>query len=230
MKRILYLLFGMLLMSVGVFTSCEETEEVDTYANWEARNEHYLDSIVDLAEANSTGEWKIIRSYSQDYVSGGSSSSLLPSEGETNDYIYVKVIQDATALAEAEFGTGNAECRNVLFTDSVYVHYKGTLINGTIFDGTFTTTDLDYETTTPSKLAVSSMINGFTTALQSMLEGDHRLDKWMYKGDRWEVYIPYGLAYGTSGYGSSIPGYSVLIFDIALCRVWSPGEEIPEWN
>lgn len=230
MKRSFYLLLGMLLMSVGVFTftSCEETEETDPYADWEVRNERYLDSIADVARTNSTGEWRIIRAYSQDYTPGGSAGSLLPSEGETTDYIYVKVLQDATALAETEFGKGNAECRGVLFTDSVYVHYKGSLINGTVFDGTFTS-ELDYETTTPTKFTPNGVVNGFSTALQAMHEGDHRLPDWQYKGDHWEVYIPYQLAYGTSDSGD-IPGYSVLVFDIALCRVWSPGEEVPVWN
>lgn len=226
MKKGIYLLVGILLLGMGMFTSCDETTGSDPYANWEVRNERYLDSIADVAHANSTGEWKIFRAYSQDYETG--SGDLLPSQGETSDYIYVKVIQDATALAEAELGEGNAECRDVLFTDSVYVHYKGSLINGTVFDGTFTS-DLDYEITTPSKFAVGGLINGFTTALLKMHEGDHRLADWLYKGDRWEIYIPYQLGYGTSD-SDDIPAYSVLIFDVALCRVWAVGETGPVWN
>ena len=62
-----------------------------------------------------------------------------------------------------------------------------------------------------------------------MYEGDHRLPDWQYKGDRWEVYIPSELAYGTSDNGD-IPGYSVLIFDIALCNVWGIDETGPTWN
>ena len=206
MKKGIYLLVGILLLSMGMFTSCDETTGSDPYANWEVRNERYLDSIADVAHVNSTGEWKIFRAYSQDYETG--SGDLLPSQGETGDYIYVKVIQDATALAEAELGEGNAECRGALFTDSVYVHY---------------------EITTPSKFAVGGLINGFTTALLEMHEGDHRLADWLYKGDRWEIYIPYQLGYGTSD-SDDIPAYSVLIFDVALCRVWAVGETGPVWN
>ena len=62
-----------------------------------------------------------------------------------------------------------------------------------------------------------------------MHEGDHRLADWLYKGDRWEIYIPYQLGYGTSD-SDDIPAYSVLIFDVALCRVWAVGETGPVWN
>lgn len=234
MKRSFYLLLGVLLTGMGMFTACEETTESDPYANWRVRNERYLDSIADVAQTNSTGEWKIIRAYTQDYDNGGSSSSMLPSQGETTDYIYVKVIQDAQALAQQELAQmgedPTPQCRGVLFTDSVYVHYKGSLINGTVFHGTFTS-KLDYETATPIKFYVgeTGLRNGFATALQAMYEGDHRLPDWQYKGDRWEVYIPSELAYGTSDNGD-IPGYSVLIFDIALCNVWGIDETGPTWN
>ena len=190
MKRSFYLLLGVTLDRVLMFTACEETTESDPYANWRVRNERYLDSIADVAQTNSTGEWKIIRAYTQDYDNGGSSSSMLPSQGETTDYIYVKVIQDAQALAQQELPQmgedPTPQCRGVLFTDSVYVHYKGSLINGTVFDGTFTS-ELDYETTTPTKFYVgeTGLRNGFATALQAMYEGDHRLPDWQYKGDRY---------------------------------------------
>lgn len=232
MKNSFYLIIGILLLSIGVFTSCDETKEVDQYANWKVRNERFLDSIAEVAKVHeSSGEWKVIRTYSQDYENG--SSSLLPSEGDVNDYIYVKVIQDAAGVAQEELPQLNVEdltpvCRGVLFTDSVYVHYKGSLINGESFDSSYSSI-LDYEQANPVKFAVSGMINGFTTALQAMKEGDHRLVDWHYKGDRWEVYIPCDLGYG-SVEQDGIPAYSVLVFDIALCRVWGVGETVPSWN
>ena len=41
----------------------------------------------------------------------------------------------------------------------------------------------------------------------------------MHRGDRWRVYIPYQLAYGSSA-RSSIPAYSTLIFDLQLEDFW----------
>ena len=167
MKKSLFLLIGLLLLSMGALTSCDETKETDPYADWKVRNEHFLDSIADVAHAHeASGEWKIFRSYLQDYTSGtGSTGVNVPvAEGEVDDYIYVKVLQDARKLADTSLGA--SDCRSVLYTDSVYVHYKGTLINGERFDGTFTS-DLDYEITTPSTFAVSGLVTGFTTALHA---------------------------------------------------------------
>ena len=55
----------------------------------------------------------------------------------------------------------------------------------------------------PRTFAVSGVVKGFATALQNM-----------HIGDRWQVYIPHQLAYGSS----DTPGaaYSTLIFDITL--------------
>ena len=118
----------------------------------------------------------------------------------------------------------------MLYTDTVEVHYRGKLINGVSFDESYSQSELDYELLQPTSMVVSNLINGFTTALLNMREGDHSLSQWQYKGDRWKVYIPYQLGYGTSKYGESIPAYSVLIFDIALVRTWGPGEDVPDWN
>ena len=98
-----------------------------------------------------------------------------------------------------------------LFTDKVSTHYRGRLIP--LYDGSKVVFDqsyrgeLDTETAVSVEFAVSGVIEGWTTALQHMVEGD-----------RWEVYIPYNLAYGAYGQ-SSIPGYSTLIFDMQLVKL-----------
>jgi FKBP-type peptidyl-prolyl cis-trans isomerase FklB len=51
----------------------------------------------------------------------------------------------------------------------------------------------------------------------------------MKKGSRWLVYIPYQLAYGETT-SSSIPGYSTLVFEIAVADVWHPGESRPAFK
>lgn len=44
--------------------SCaEDTAVEDPYANWQVRNEHYIDSIADVARANVEGNWEIYRNY-----------------------------------------------------------------------------------------------------------------------------------------------------------------------
>ena len=116
-----------------------------------------------------------------------------------NDNIYCKVLKE---------GTGGI---SPIFTDVVSVHYRGRLIplyDGSkfVFDQSFQG-ELNTDVALPVQFTVNAVIIGWTTALQQMKAGD-----------RWEVYIPSDLAYGDNGQ-SSIPGFSTLIFDMALVDI-----------
>ena len=86
--------------------------------------------------------------------------------------------------------------------DKVEVKYEGRLINGTVFDSSYTRTP---QTTTFSP---SQVIKGWTEALTIMPEGS-----------MWELYIPYNLSYGERGAGADIPPYSTLIFKVEVEKV-----------
>jgi len=95
-------------------------------------------------------------------------------------------------------GTGERPVRgNVLNTA-----YEGWLYNDTIpFDSS---DDYDYTLGTNG-------IEGWNIVLENM-----------HVGDKWKVYIPYNLAYGSSGSSSgNVPAYSTLIFDIELKKIVS---------
>lgn len=85
--------------------------------------------------------------------------------------------------------------------DSVRVHYRGTLIDGTQFDSS-------YDRGEPIEFGVTRVIAGWTEALQLMKEGA-----------KWEIYIPYDLAYGANGAGSEIPPFATLVFEVELLQV-----------
>ncbi len=85
--------------------------------------------------------------------------------------------------------------------DTVKVHYKGTLIDGREFDSS-------YKRNEPTEFPVNRVIKGWTEALQLMKEGD-----------KWELYIPYNLAYGENQAGELIQPYSTLIFEVELLEV-----------
>ena len=127
-------------------------------------------------------------------------SYKLPSSfNGVNDNIYCKVLEE---------GTGSI---SPIFTDLVSVHYRGRLIplyDGSeyVFDQSFQGA-LNPDVALPVQFTVNAVITGWTTALQQMKVGD-----------RWEVYIPSDLAYGDYGQ-SSIPGFSTLIFDMALVDI-----------
>ena len=82
----------------------------------------------------------------------------------------------------------------------VTVNYKGSLINGKVFDSS-------YERGYPEAFRLSDLIVGWQIALTQMHVGDH-----------WIVYIPYQLGYGTRDSGP-IPAYSTLIFEMELVAI-----------
>jgi FKBP-type peptidyl-prolyl cis-trans isomerase FklB len=85
-------------------------------------------------------------------------------------------------------------------TDSVDVVYKGSLINGKVFDQT--------EPELPAQFVVNGVIPGWTEALETMREGDE-----------WEIVIPPNLAYGARGQPPVIPPNQTLVFDVTLLKV-----------
>lgn len=86
-------------------------------------------------------------------------------------------------------------------SDTVTVHYKGTLIDGTEFDSS-------YKRGEPVSFPVGGVIPGWTEALQLMEEGS-----------KWQLFIPAKLAYGERGAGAQIGPNSTLVFDVELLKV-----------
>ena len=85
--------------------------------------------------------------------------------------------------------------------DTVLVRYKGTLIDGTVFD------EVDAESE-PIRLTLDRVISGWTEGLQLIGEGGKA-----------QLYIPSELGYGANGSGSIEPN-STLIFDVELVQVF----------
>lgn len=86
-------------------------------------------------------------------------------------------------------------------SDKVRCHYCGTLIDGTKFDSS-------YDRNQPAVFGLNQVIAGWTEGLQLMSEGS-----------KYELYIPYQLAYGTQGAPGAIPPYAALIFTVELLEV-----------
>ena len=85
--------------------------------------------------------------------------------------------------------------------DTVEVHYRGTLIDGTEFDSS-------YARGSTVSFGVSQVIPGWTEALQLMPVGS-----------KWQLVIPAELAYGAGGAGASIGPNATLLFDVELIAI-----------
>lgn len=86
-------------------------------------------------------------------------------------------------------------------TDTVTVHYRGTLIDGTEFDSS-------YRRGQPATFAVKGVIPGWTEAL-----------KLMQQGAKWQIFVPSHLAYGERGAGNQIGPNATLTFEVELISI-----------
>jgi len=85
--------------------------------------------------------------------------------------------------------------------DTVTTHYRGTLINGTEFDSSYSRNE-------PVSFPVKGVIPGWTEALQLM-----------ETGSKWQLFIPSDLAYGPKGAGGVIGPNETLIFEVELLSI-----------
>ena len=110
-------------------------------------------------------------------------------------------VTTASGLQYRILSSGPADGRSPTYFDSVIVHYRGMLTDGTVFDSSV-------ERGQPATFGVGQVIPGWTEAL-----------KLMKPGDQWVLYIPARLAYGSRAVGTKIPPNSDLIFQVALIQV-----------
>ena len=92
--------------------------------------------------------------------------------------------------------------------DTVWVRYKGTLIDGTVFDEVPADAD-------PIRLTLNRVVPGWTEGLQLIGEGG-----------KIDLFIPSDLGYGEMG-NQAIPGNSALIFNVEMTKVGKYVEPAP---
>lgn len=86
-------------------------------------------------------------------------------------------------------------------SNTVKVHYHGTLIDGTVFDSSV-------QRGQPAVFGVTQVIAGWVEALQLMPVGS-----------KWKLFIPSNLAYGAQGAGQHIGPHTTLIFEVELLGI-----------
>ena len=109
----------------------------------------------------------------------------------------VKTTESGLQYEELTAGTGKQPTAE----DTVKVHYRGTLIDGTEFDSSYARNE-------PVSFPLNGVIPGWTEGLQLMKEGGKA-----------RLAIPADLAYGPGGMGNAIGPNSTLLFDVELLEV-----------
>ncbi|MBV8976085.1 MAG: FKBP-type peptidyl-prolyl cis-trans isomerase [Alphaproteobacteria bacterium] len=121
------------------------------------------------------------------------SKSFLSANAKKKGVVVVPGIQYRVLKAGKGAQPGRRDCATV--------NYKGSFIDGKIFDQS--------KPGQPITFGVGQVIAGWTEALQMM-----------HEGDKWELVIPPGLAYGRSGTpDGTIPPNETLVFEVELLKV-----------
>lgn len=110
------------------------------------------------------------------------------------------VVTTPSGLQYEVLREGNPEGKSPKATDRVRCHYKGTFIDGSVFDSS-------YDAGSAIVFPLNGVIPGWTEGLQYMKEGA-----------KYRFVIPYQLGYGAYNYGP-IPACSTLIFEVELIEV-----------
>ena len=111
------------------------------------------------------------------------------------------IMTTASGLQYEVLQTGEAGAAMPEATDTVTVHYHGTLIDGTVFDSSVNRGE-------PASFALNQVIPGWTEGVQLMKVGD-----------KFRFFIPPDLGYGETGAGGVIGPNSTLIFEVELLEV-----------
>ena len=185
-------------MSIGESLKAQNLEDIDTKKLSLAMDTIFKnqDPLFTPEEANS-----IIQAYldTKKYAAYGS----LKLEGEKflkNNKSNKDIQTTESGLQYEIIKSGNGIKPSK--TDTVTVHYHGTLIDGTVFDSSV-------ERGTPASFGVHQVIPGWTEALQLM-----------DIGSKYRLFIPQELAYGANPHpGGPIQPFSALIFEVELLEI-----------
>lgn len=213
MKKVLLLIVPLLLLA-----SCKDSEaESNVRQNWPERNVQWFAEVYDAARAEIETAKAQHGSDWEEHCNWRVYKTLLKSQdvqGPPTDYVVCKI---------NEKGDGDW---SPAYTDSVRLYYRGWIMddnypaskdNMSVFSQTYYG-DFNPATAAPVAMAASALVEGFTTAIQYMVEGDD-----------WSVYIPSELAYGAKA-SDAIPAYSTLLFRIRVERVHKSGTGMPGWR
>lgn len=131
-------------------------------------------------------------------TNGDKNTTVNPASSTTSKPTEMKTTASGLKYLVMKQGTGTASPKA---TDTVKVHYHGTLLNGTVFDSSVQRNE-------PISFPLNGVIPGWTEGVQLMKVGD-----------KFKFEIPPALAYGESSPAPTIPPNSTLVFEVELLGI-----------
>ena len=176
--------------------------DVDAYAlgmrdAFEGAEARLTDEEISAEMVAFQGKLEAEREAEQAVVAGGNAEAGAAFLAENAQREGVVVTESGLQYEVVTAGEGQSPSPE----DQVEVHYRGTLIDGTVFDSS-------YDRGQTVTFGVTQVIPGWTEALQLMKEGA-----------KYNLYIPSELAYGAGGAGQVIGPNSTLIFEVELIAI-----------
>lgn len=153
------------------------------------------DTLMDISEAGrllSESQQKMNEQQFADVKSKG--EAYLASNAKLEGVTVTESGLQYSVITEADGAKPKA-------TDTVTVHYRGTLLDGTEFDSSYSRGE-------PATFGLNQVIPGWTEGVQLM-----------NIGNKFKFVIPYQLAYGERGAGASIGPFETLIFEVELLKI-----------
>jgi len=194
--------------SMGAFALSRKAqlEELDLPFDEDALRRGFLDGLAEQSVLRMEEMQTIIRNADQEVRT--KQEALASAQAEDNiakgqAFLAENAAKEGVVTTESGLqyevlveGTGTKPAA----TDTVVVHYKGTLLDGTEFDSS-------YKRGEPASFPLNRVIAGWTEGVQLMSEGS-----------KYKFYIPSELAYGPRATGNITPN-STLIFEVELIDV-----------
>jgi FKBP-type peptidyl-prolyl cis-trans isomerase FkpA len=153
--------------------------------------EEYGPKIQELARARST---KKAEAEKKSGAALADKAAHEPGAEKLASGLVIKTIKEGTGPSPAA-------------TDTVKVHYEGTLENGTVFDSS-------KKRGQPATFPLNQVIPCWTEGVQKMKVGGHA-----------KLTCPSGIAYGDRGAPPTIPGGATLTFDVELLGIEGKGDQ-----
>ena len=142
----------------------------------------------EIATAQATRNKELIKKNAEEGAAFLAANKKKPGIKTTASGLQYKVITEGTGAIPKK-------------TDTVSTHYRGTLLDGTEFDSSYSRNE-------PTSFQVDKVIPGWTEALQLMKVGS-----------KWQLFIPSELAYREMGAGADIGPNATLVFEIELLGI-----------